>query len=77
MVFADSTWRLMAQLQPQTLADLKDIPGVLEHKVAQYGERFISAINSYMPTQNNSQNTDRKYPKNTASGLPTATQIHT
>lgn len=77
MVFADSTLRLMAQLRPQTLADLKDIPGVVEYKVAQYGERFISAINSYIDTQTNSQNPDRKSPKTTASGLPTATQIHT
>ncbi len=77
MVFADSTLRLMAQMRPETLAALRDIPGVVEYKVAQYGDRFISVITSYLQTQINTQNTARKYPKTTASGLPTSTQIHT
>lgn len=77
MVFADSTLRLMAQMRPQTLADLRGLPGVVEYKVAQYGDRFISVIISYIQTQNPSQITAAKSPKTTASGRPTATQIHT
>lgn len=73
MVFADSTLRLMAQMRPETLAALRDIPGVVEYKVAQYGDRFISTIISYLQTQSPAP----KSPKTNVSGRPTATQIHT
>lgn len=73
MVFADSTLRLMAQLRPQTLDDFRELPGVVEYKVIQYGDRFVGAIQSYIQSQPPAP----KYPKTAASWRLTATQIHT
>jgi len=47
VVFADSSLKLMAQVQPQTLADFGKISGVGSHKLAQYGSRFVAEIQSY------------------------------
>ncbi len=47
VVFADSSLKLMAQAQPQTLADFGKISGVGSHKLAQYGSRFVAEIQSY------------------------------
>jgi ATP-dependent DNA helicase RecQ len=73
MVFADSTLRLMAQLRPQTLDAFGELPGVVEYKVIQYGDRFVGAIQSYIQSQTPAPKT----PRTTASGRPTGTQIHT
>lgn len=47
VVFADSTLKLMAQLQPQTLAEFGKISGVGSHKLSQYGDKFIAEIQAY------------------------------
>jgi ATP-dependent DNA helicase RecQ len=44
IVFADSSLRLMAQQQPQTLAEFAEISGVGSRKLTQYGERFVAEI---------------------------------
>ncbi|MCT7958009.1 helix-turn-helix domain-containing protein [Laspinema sp. D3] len=47
VVFQDITLKAMAQERPQSLAALKQIYGVGKHKLAEYGERFITAIQAY------------------------------
>ena len=51
IVFADSSLRLMAQLQPQTLAQFAQISGVGKRKLEQYGERFTAEILAYRAEQ--------------------------
>ncbi|MDB9306452.1 MULTISPECIES: DNA helicase RecQ [Cyanophyceae] len=48
VVFQDSTLKLMAQEQPQSLADFAKLSGVGSHKLAQYGEKFLAEITTYL-----------------------------
>ncbi|MFW6359537.1 MAG: DNA helicase RecQ [Chroococcales cyanobacterium] len=48
VIFADSSLKLMAHQQPQTLEDFKKISGVGAHKLKQYGEQFVSEIRSFV-----------------------------
>ncbi len=47
VIFADSSLRLMAQQQPQTLAHFAQISGVGARKLAQYGEMFTAEIRAF------------------------------
>ncbi|MEH1805864.1 DNA helicase RecQ [Nostoc sp.] len=47
VIFHDSTLKLMVQVQPQNLADFAKLSGVGSHKLAQYGEKFITEIRAY------------------------------
>ena len=47
IVFADSSLKTMAQLQPQTLEEFSKISGVGSSKLAQYGQYFVAEIASY------------------------------
>ncbi len=47
VIFADSSLRLMAQQQPQTLAQFAQISGVGARKLAQYGEMFTAEIRAF------------------------------
>ncbi|MBD2513880.1 DNA helicase RecQ [Nostoc sp. FACHB-973] len=47
VIFHDSTLKLMVQVQPQTLAEFAKLSGVGSHKLAQYGEKFITEIRAY------------------------------
>jgi ATP-dependent DNA helicase RecQ len=47
VVFADSSLRLMAQLQPQTIDDFSQISGVGSHKLTRYGSRFVEEIRAF------------------------------
>lgn len=47
VVFADSTLKLMAQVQPQTLTQFSQLSGVGSHKLSQYGDKFLAEIKSY------------------------------
>lgn len=51
VIFADSSLRLMAQQQPQTLAEFGEISGVGTHKLERYGEPFVSAIRAFCQEQ--------------------------
>ncbi len=51
MVFADSSLKMMAQVQPQTLDEFSKISGVGSHKLAQYGEKFVAEIKEYTQQQ--------------------------
>jgi ATP-dependent DNA helicase RecQ len=52
VVFADSSLRLMAQQQPQTLEAFAKISGVVTNKVNQYGDKFVSEIRAFCQEQN-------------------------
>ncbi|MBD1891804.1 DNA helicase RecQ [Coleofasciculus sp. FACHB-SPT9] len=51
VVFADSTLKLMAQMQPKSLPEFGKISGVGDYKLAQYGERFVTEIQTYCKEQ--------------------------
>jgi ATP-dependent DNA helicase RecQ len=47
IVFADSSLKMMAQVQPQTLEEFSKISGVGSSKLSQYGQRFVAEIVAY------------------------------
>lgn len=47
VIFHDSTLKLMVQAQPQNLVEFAKLSGVGSHKLAQYGEKFITEICAY------------------------------
>lgn len=51
IIFADSSLRLMAQMKPQSLEAFAKLSGVTQHKVAQYGDRFVSEIRAFCQEQ--------------------------
>jgi ATP-dependent DNA helicase RecQ len=51
VVFADSSLRLMAQEQPQTIEAFAEISGVGTHKLNQYGDKFVSEIRAFCQEQ--------------------------
>ena len=51
VVFADSSLKLMAQLQPKNLMEFANISGVGSHKLEQYGEQFVSEIRAFIQEQ--------------------------
>jgi len=57
VVFADSSLKLMAQQQPQTLDEFAQISGVNAHKLAQYGVRFVAEIKTHRQEQKQSIDT--------------------
>jgi ATP-dependent DNA helicase RecQ len=86
MVFQDSTLRLMAQQRPQTLESFGQLNGVVNYKVAQYGQRFVAEIRAYCQEQGSagslvetefirSESAEtRAGAKNTAENLPSDSQ---
>ncbi|MBW4575356.1 MAG: DNA helicase RecQ [Aphanothece sp. CMT-3BRIN-NPC111] len=79
VVFADSTLKLMAQQQPQTLAEFGKLSGVGTHKLAQYGDRFVSEIRAYRQEQGLSTSTEIISPSvdNIEAKSPSYTQMQT
>ncbi|HEY9596798.1 MAG TPA: RecQ family ATP-dependent DNA helicase, partial [Cyanophyceae cyanobacterium] len=51
VIFPDSSLRVMAQQQPKTLKEFAEISGVTSHKLAQYGEKFVSEIRAFCQEQ--------------------------
>jgi len=47
VIFNDATLREMAASAPRTLEAMREVSGVGERKLAQYGERFLAAIAEY------------------------------
>ncbi len=47
VIFHDSTLKLMVQVQPQNLTEFAKLSGVGSHKLAQYGEKFLTEIRAY------------------------------
>lgn len=51
VIFADSTLKVMAQSQPQSLQEFAKISGVGSYKLQQYGETFVSEIRAFCQEQ--------------------------
>lgn len=51
VIFADSSLKLMAEQQPQTIEAFAEISGVGTHKLAQYGDKFVSEIRAFCQEQ--------------------------
>ncbi|HRX80269.1 MAG TPA: RQC domain-containing protein, partial [Pirellulaceae bacterium] len=51
VVFGDAALRDMARLRPSTLDRFRNVKGVGEKKLADYGQEFLEAINSYCQQQ--------------------------
>ena len=51
VIFHDSTLKLMAQVQPETLEQFGLLSGVGNRKLTQYGERFLAEIAAYRQEQ--------------------------
>ncbi len=87
VVFADSTLKLMAQVQPQTLADFGKLSGVGSHKLSQYGDKFLAEIKAYsqenplsMPTNTLTASSSSAFTKPTSNAFatfPSDTQLFT
>lgn len=57
VVFPDSSLRLMAQSQPQSLTDFAQISGVGSRKLDKYGPRFVKAIEDFCQQYGAAQST--------------------
>jgi ATP-dependent DNA helicase RecQ len=77
VVFADSTLRLMAQVQPQTLTQFGKLSGVGSHKLNQYGERFVAEIKAYCQEQGQQIRTDPANSTIATAVFPSDTQLLT
>ncbi|HHP7232560.1 MAG TPA: DNA helicase RecQ [Xenococcaceae cyanobacterium] len=51
VIFADSSLKLMAQLQPQNTKEFAKISGVNNYKLQQYGEKFLAIIQDFTRSQ--------------------------
>ncbi len=51
VIFADSSLKLMSQLQPKNKAEFSKISGVNNHKLQQYGDKFLSVIQDFTQSQ--------------------------
>ncbi len=51
IIFQDSTLKLMAQVQPKTLAEFGKLSGVGSHKLNHYGDKFLAVIRDYLQEQ--------------------------
>ncbi|MDJ0575679.1 MAG: DNA helicase RecQ [Xenococcaceae cyanobacterium MO_234.B1] len=51
VIFADSSLKLMAQLQPKNTKEFANISGVNSYKLQQYGEKFLSVIQDFVRSQ--------------------------
>lgn len=75
VVFSDRTLQEMARTLPQTPPALLRVPGVGEHKLAQYGEQFLAVIRAYcaarhvMTTPQPASTTERPQPTTSARRL--------
>lgn len=50
VIFGDNTLRLMAREYPEKSEDLREISGIGEKKLAEFGEEFLAGIRSYLET---------------------------
>jgi ATP-dependent DNA helicase RecQ len=82
VIFADSSLRLMAQQQPQTLAQFAQISGVGARKLAQYGEMFTAEIRAFrseagLPVQTETEPTPPLVPHTPSKSDASSSQLQT
>lgn len=51
VIFADSTLKAMSHIQPKNKTEFSKISGVNNHKLQQYGEKFLSVIQDFRRSQ--------------------------
>ena len=51
VIFADSSLKSMSHVQPKNEAEFSKISGVNNHKLQQYGDKFLSVIQEFMRSQ--------------------------
>jgi len=73
VVFGDAALRDMARLRPSALDGFRNVKGVGEKKLADYGPDFLDAISSYCQQQQLSQDVARRFvpsdPKPASTGI--------
>jgi ATP-dependent DNA helicase RecQ len=79
VVFANSSLKLMAQDQPQTLSQFAEISGVGSRKLSQYGQAFIDEIRAFrqelgLPIQTNDAPVSQATPRDRTSASYTQLQ---
>lgn len=47
IIFHDATLQAMAEAKPQTLAEMREVSGVGDAKLARYGEQFLAVVKSF------------------------------
>ncbi|MCT7994613.1 DNA helicase RecQ [Laspinema olomoucense] len=77
VVFQDSTLKAIAQDRPQSLAALKQIYGVGEYKLAEYGDRFITEIQNYCQAKGLQESAPTDIPELEVNSDPSLTQLLT
>jgi ATP-dependent DNA helicase RecQ len=77
VVFGDSTLKAIAQQRPQSLAAFKQISGVGEYKLAEFGEQFISEIQAYCQPRGLQEIAPTAIPESVVKSDPSLTQIIT
>ncbi|WP_414541240.1 DNA helicase RecQ [Nostoc sp. CCY0012] len=77
VVFPDSTLKLMAQAQPQSLNEFAKLSGVGSHKLAQYGKKFLTEIKAYRQEQGKPQVKEYSTDSIAFKNLPTDTELVT
>ncbi|WP_414579312.1 DNA helicase RecQ [Anabaena sp. CCY 9402-a] len=74
VVFHDSTLKLMAQVQPKNITEFGKLSGVGSHKLAQYGEKFLTEIRAYRQEKNP---TDQPINSTSSSNSVSGSELHT
>ncbi|MBD2362854.1 DNA helicase RecQ [Anabaena minutissima FACHB-250] len=74
VVFHDSTLKLMAQVQPKNITEFGKLSGVGSHKLAQYGEKFLTEIRAYRQEKNP---TDQLVNSTSSSSSVSGSELHT
>jgi ATP-dependent DNA helicase RecQ len=77
IVFADSSLKLMANQQPQTLAEFAEISGVGSRKLAQYGEKFVAEIRAFGEEQGITLRSERNVVQPIATEEPGLSHLET
>lgn len=77
VVFGDSTLKAIAQERPQSLAAFKQISGVGEYKLAEFGEQFITEIQAYCQQRGLQENAPTAIPESVMKADPSFTQLIT
>jgi ATP-dependent DNA helicase RecQ len=85
VVFADSSLRLMAQKQPQTLGEFSKISGVGTHKRDRYGARFTAEVRFFceeqgIPIRSEDESdavVEQAPPSSSPEGMISNTHLHT
>ena len=77
VIFHDSTLKLMAQMQPNTLDEFGNLSGVGSHKLSQYGKSFLAEIQAYRQEQGLPEKTINQVHFSPSPNSPSDTELTT